>query len=61
MNLGEQGTTFGKCQSQIGEAEVISFNHSKNRCISRTRFLALYAGLDDQSHSTSDRLATSPA
>ncbi|AUT66649.1 hypothetical protein C2L65_44415 [Paraburkholderia terrae] len=61
MNLGEQGTTFGECQSQVGEAEVISFHHSKNRCISRTRFPTLYAGLDDQSHSTSDRLATSPA
>ncbi|WP_207633893.1 hypothetical protein, partial [Paraburkholderia hospita] len=41
LNLGEQGTTFGECQSQVGKAEVISFHHSKNRCISRTRFPTL--------------------
>jgi hypothetical protein len=61
LNLGEQGTTFGKCESQVGKATVVSFYHGNNRCVSRTRFVILYTGLNDQSHSTSDRLSTSPA
>jgi hypothetical protein len=61
LNLGEQGATFGKCESQVGDAPVLSFHNSNGRRFSLTRFPTLQAGLDDQSHGNSDRLATSPA
>jgi hypothetical protein len=40
---------------------LLSFHHSNGRRFSLTRFPTLQAGLDDQSHGNSDRLATSPA
>jgi len=61
LNLGEQGAAFGQCESQVGDAAVFSFHHSNDRRFSFTRFPTFQAGLDDQSHSNSDRLATSPA
>jgi hypothetical protein len=61
LNLGEQGATFGKCESQVGDTPVFSFHHSNDRRFNLTRFPILQAGLDDQSHNTSDRLAMSPA
>src|SRR5471032_1351280 len=56
LNLSEQGATFGKCKSQVGDAPVLSFDHSNRRRFSLTRFPRLQAGLDDQSHSNSNRV-----
>src|SRR5476651_1095691 len=56
LNLSEQGAAFGKCESQVGDAPVLSFHHSNGRRFSHTRFPRLQAGLDDQSHSNSNRV-----
>jgi len=60
MLRGPGGDTFnsvyGKCKSQVGDAPVLSFDHSNGRRFSLTRFPRLQAGLDDQSHSNSNRV-----
>jgi hypothetical protein len=61
LHLGEQGGAFVKCESQVGDALILSFHNSNGRRFSLTRFPILQAGFDDQSHSDSDQLATTPA
>ena len=50
LNLGEQGTAFGKCESQAGNAPILPFHHGNDRCClsrRRTCLVTLQAGFNN--------------
>jgi hypothetical protein len=59
LNFSEQGTSFGKRESQVSNTMIPPFQNSNDRCrFSRCRtFLVTFqAGFDDESHGTSNWL-----